>query len=340
MSMRLGLNLGGYAPLADTLAVWEEADASGVAWIGISDTPLLAREAYVAAAALASRPGRARVSSMVSNPLTRHPSVMASALATLDELAPGRISVAVGSGDSAIYRSGLTPSSVDLLRKYIVAMRQLLRGEQAEWRGGDYRLLWATGTGDVKVFVSCHGPKTLRMAAEVADGIIVGFGVHAAAVDFVRSEVANAARAVGRDPDDVELWWHVVAPRAETEEEALAYYVSSAHLIARSGAAGGTIPAELRPAIEELARDQRLETHGAPRPWRVELARASGLDQFLIERGGGLFGPGPQVRAALQSLERLGVDNVVMLPLGEDRLASARFLCREVIAPLSDVVPA
>lgn len=337
--MRLGLNLGAYAPLSDVMAVWAEAEASQVAWIGVSDTPLLAREPFVAAAALVGRPGQARVSSMVSNPLTRHPSVMASALATLDEIAPGRIALALGSGDSAIYRSGLIPSSVDLLREYVVAVQRLLRGEEAEWRGGDFRMLWASETArDVKVFVSCHGPKTLRMAAEVADGIIVGFGVHPEAVEFVRAQIGEAAKAVGRNPDDIELWWHVVAPRTDTEQDALAYYVSSAHLIARSGAAGGTIPEELRPAIEELARDQRLETHGSPRPWRVELARTSGLGQFLIERGGGLFGPAPQVRAALQALERRGVENVVMLPLGEDRLASARFLCREVVAPLNDVV--
>ena len=334
MTIRIGLNLGAYAPLADVLPVWEEADAAGVAWIGISDTPLLAREATVAAAALVSRPGRARVSSMVSNPLTRHPSVVAAGLATLDELAPGRIALAVGSGDSAIYRLGLKPSGVEELREYVVAVKALLRGEEAEWQGSRFRLLWAAErASDVKVFVSCHGPRTLRMAVEVADGVIAGFGVHPAAVDFVKAEVAAAGR-------EVELWWHVVAPRAETEDEALAYYVSSAHLIARSGAAGGTIPAELRPAIEELARDQRLETHGVARPWRVELARASGVDRFLIERGGGLFGPAAQVRAAFEALERRGVENVVVLPLGEDRLASARFLCRDVIGPLNAVVPA
>jgi len=337
--MRIGINLGAYAPLADVLAVWEEADAAGVAWVGVSDTPLLAREAHVAAAALVARPGRARVSPMVSNPLTRHPSVTASALATLDELAPGRIALALGSGDSAIYQLGLVPAGVEELRAYVVAVQQLLRGEEAEWHGGRFRLLWgAERARDVKVFVSCHGPKTLRMAAEVADGIVAGFGVHDLAVSFVKDEVAAAARAVGRDPDSIELWWHVVAPRADTEDEALAYYVSSAHLIARSGAAGGTIPEALRPSIEELARDQQLETHGAPRPWRLELARASGVDRFLIERGGGLFGPAPQVADALRALERRGVDNVIMLPLGPDRLASALFLCREVIAPMNHVV--
>jgi 5,10-methylenetetrahydromethanopterin reductase len=337
--MHVGLNLGAYAPLADVLAVWQEADASGVSWVGISDTPLLAREAHVAAAALLSRPGRARVSSMVSNPLTRHPSVTAAALATLDELAPGRMALALGSGDSAIYRLGLAPAGVELLRSYVVAVQRLLRGEEAEWLGARFRLLWDLGAAhDVKVFVSCHGPKTLRMAAEVADGIIVGFGVHAAAVDFVRRQIDEAARGAGRDPDDIEVWWHVVAPRAESEEDALAYYVSSAHLIARSGAAGGTIPKELHPALEELARDQRLETHGVPRPWRVELAKASGVDKFLIERGGALFGPPPQVQASLRDLEARGVDKIVVLPLGEDRLASARFFCRDVLAPLNDVV--
>jgi 5,10-methylenetetrahydromethanopterin reductase len=231
---------------------------------------------------------------------------------------------------------GLTPSSVEQLRSYVLAVQQLLRGEEAEWLGARFRMLWDLGAAhDVKVFVSCHGPKTLRMAAEVADGIIVGFGVHAAAVDFVRQQIADAARAVGRDPDEIEVWWHVVAPRADTEEEALAYYVSSAHLIARSGAAGGTIPEALRPALEELARDQRLEMHGVSRPWRVELAKASGVDQFLIERGGGLFGPPSQVQAALGALEARGVDKVVVLPLGEDRLTSALFLCREVLAPLA-----
>jgi 5,10-methylenetetrahydromethanopterin reductase len=265
--------------------------------------------------------------------------VTAAALATLDEMAPGRIALALGSGDSAIYRMGLTPSSVGNLRAYVIAVQRLLRGEEAEWLGARFRMLWDLGAAhDVKVFVSCHGPKTLRMAAEVADGIIVGFGVHAAAVDFVRQQIADAARGVGRDPDEIEVWWHVVAPRAETEEEALAYYVSSAHLIARSGAAGGTIPEALRPALEELARDQRLEMHGVPRPWRVELAKASGVDQFLIERGGGLFGPPAQVQAALGALEARGVDKVVVLPLGEDRLTSALFLCREVLAPLAKVV--
>lgn len=341
MTVRVGLNLGAYAPLADVLPVWEEADAAGVVWVGISDTPLLAREVNVAAAALASRPGRARVSSMVSNPLTRHPSVVAAALATLDELAPGRIALAVGSGDSAIYRLGLGPSSVDSLREFVVAVKRLLRGEEAEWQGSRFRLLWAADRArDVKVFVSCHGPRTLRMAAEVADGVIAGFGVHDGAVHFVKEEVAAAARRAGRNPADVELWWHVVAPRAETEDEALAYYLSSAHLIARSGAAGGTVPAELRPAIEELARDQRLETHGVARPSRVELARASGVDRFLIERGGGLFGSAARVRAAFESLARRGVENVVVLPLGQDRLASARFLCRQVIGPLNAGVPA
>lgn len=337
--MRVGLNLGAYGPLSDVMAVWQEADASGVSWVGISDTPLLAREAHVAAAALLSRPGRARVSPMVSNPLTRHPSVTAAAVATLDELAPGRIALAVGSGDSAIYRLGLTASSVELLRSYVVAVRQLLRGREAEWRGARFRLLWdLRAAHDVKVFVSCHGPKTLRMAAEVADGVIVGFGVHAAAVDFVRQEIAEAASGAGRDPDEIEVWWHVVAPRADTEEEALAYYVSSAHLIARSGAAGGTIPKELHNALEEMARDQRLEMHGAPRPWRVELAKATGVDQFLIERGGALFGPPSQVQAALRALEGRGVDKVVILPLGEDRLESALFLCRKVLSPLIDAV--
>jgi 5,10-methylenetetrahydromethanopterin reductase len=339
--MRIGLNVGAYAPLGDVLKVWEEADAVGADWVGISDTPLLAREAHVAAALLAARPGRARVSTMVSNPLTQHPSVVAAALATLDELAPGRIALALGTGDSALYRLGLSGSTVARLREYVVAVRRLVRGDEAEWQGARFRLLWKDWQPrEVKVFVSCHGPKTLRMAAEVADGVIAGFGVHDDAVRFVKDTVAEAARGAGRDPDGIEVWWHVVAPRADTVDEALAYYVSSAHLIARSGAAGGTIPAELRPAIEELARDQGLETHGAPRPWRVELAKASGVDRFLIERGGGLYGPAEQVRSAIEALERRGVENVVILPLGPDRLASARFLCREVIAPMNDAVPA
>ena len=71
------------------------------------DSQLRRRDTYVLLAAAANATQRISLAPFIANPVTRHPSVTASSIATVDELAPGRVLLALGIGDTAVRLSGL-----------------------------------------------------------------------------------------------------------------------------------------------------------------------------------------------------------------------------------------
>src|SRR5438445_335026 len=86
----------------------EELDFTHI-WVG--DSHLIWREAYVNMAAVALNTSKVKIGTGVTNPLTRHPSVVASAYATLEEYSPGRMIVGIGLGDSSVERCRKGPRS-------------------------------------------------------------------------------------------------------------------------------------------------------------------------------------------------------------------------------------
>src|SRR5262249_57429614 len=64
-----------------------------------------------------------------AKPVARHPTVTASSIATIDELAPGRTLLGMGIGDTAVRMAGLKPARVAELEASTRLMRQLLDGK-------------------------------------------------------------------------------------------------------------------------------------------------------------------------------------------------------------------
>ena len=98
------------------------------AWL--PDSQLRRRDTYVLLAAAAQATESIHLGTLLVNPITRHPSVTASSIATIDELAPGRVSLGFGAGDTAVRLSGLRPARVAEMEDAIVLMRGLLAGER------------------------------------------------------------------------------------------------------------------------------------------------------------------------------------------------------------------
>ncbi|HKB24623.1 MAG TPA: LLM class flavin-dependent oxidoreductase, partial [Methylomirabilota bacterium] len=80
-------------------ALCRDAEGHGFDWLGVADSQSVFRELYVALALAALNTSRARVGPLVTNPLTRHLVVTASAIASVDELSGGRAVLGIGSGD-------------------------------------------------------------------------------------------------------------------------------------------------------------------------------------------------------------------------------------------------
>ena len=94
----------------------------------------------------AERTSRIGLGPGVLIPFLRHPMVNATAIATLAQLAPGRVGVGVGSGFSGRLAMGQRPMRWADVRSYVLALRALLRGEDVEWEGKTIRMLHSEGS--------------------------------------------------------------------------------------------------------------------------------------------------------------------------------------------------
>src|SRR5512139_2931545 len=100
----------GIVLLPESLVGWgslcRDVEEHGFDLLGIADSQSVFRELYVALTVAALNTSRIRLGPLVTNPLTRHPVVTASAISSVDELSGGRALLGLGSGDSAIYTIG------------------------------------------------------------------------------------------------------------------------------------------------------------------------------------------------------------------------------------------
>ena len=167
------------------------------------DSQLRRRDTYVLLAAAARATKRITLGVLLANPVNRHPTVTASSIATIDELAPGRVLLGWGVGDTAVRLAGLKPARVADLEASTRLMRTLLDGGAADV--GAARPARLPHHRPVPIWIAAGGPKTLRMAGSVADGVFIRVGTHpaniAASIDAIRA----GAKDAGRDPASVRL---------------------------------------------------------------------------------------------------------------------------------------
>jgi 5,10-methylenetetrahydromethanopterin reductase len=145
------------------------------------DSPALYADVWMTLALAAARTSVIGLGPGVLIPHLRHVMTNAAAIATLAAAAPGRVSVAVGSGFTGRLAMGQRPMSWKSVRAYILALRALLRGEEVEWGGSTIKMLHLEGFApprpiEVPILAGVSGPKGLAVAEEVADGAIGATG--------------------------------------------------------------------------------------------------------------------------------------------------------------------
>jgi 5,10-methylenetetrahydromethanopterin reductase len=202
------------------LVEWcNESETAGFERVGIVDSQSIYRELYVSCTLALQATRTVKVGPRVTNSLTRHPAVTASALVTLSESAPERVFVGLGTGDSAVINLGMKPVRLSALREFALALRSLMRGDTVFYQGTELRQTW--GKAVIPIYIAAHGPKTLELAGELADGVMVGTGVGEEIVRDAFSSIAEGAARSGRKLEDLDIWWALSAHVADTEEEAL-----------------------------------------------------------------------------------------------------------------------
>ena len=204
------------AEVADCARRAEEAGFD-IAWI--PDSQFLWRDVWATLALSATATASIRLGTCVTNFETRHASVTAAACGTLDELAPGRVILGVGTGDSSIKTLGLEPTRLGRMREQIELTRALLRGEPVEFEGRRMQIEVAPGER-VPIYMAANAPKALALAGELCDGVIFLAGFRPELVRGALEHVATGAARAGRTLADLDICAGTICHVTDDEREA------------------------------------------------------------------------------------------------------------------------
>jgi 5,10-methylenetetrahydromethanopterin reductase len=238
--MRYGITLDGRAPIAETLASVQAAEAHGLecAWIG---EHLGHRDALVSAATLLERTRRLVVGVGAMSPYYRHPAQIAMGLATLRETYGPRVRLMLGLGnaDQIARLGGATTAPARAVREAVTIVRALLETGRAEVRGGTFVAsgvrMGGLAPAPLPIYVAAVRDGMLRVAGEVGDGVSLGA---AASPEYVTRAVARAraaATAAGRDPAGLEVTCNIITAVAASRRDALVQVKRQVALILANG---------------------------------------------------------------------------------------------------------
>ncbi|MGH7846349.1 MAG: LLM class flavin-dependent oxidoreductase [Candidatus Binatia bacterium] len=228
-TLSFGVGLFPTEPLSKMIQLAKLSEDLGFSHIWVGDSHLIWREAYVNMAAAALNTSKVKLGTGVTNPVTRHPSVVASAYATLEELAPGRFIVGIGLGDSSVETMGMKPARLGFFAQTIKDMRELLAGKEVALETGKIHLKHSTKTR-VPIYIAASGPKMLELAGRIADGVIILVGI---ADDYIRQaleRIRAGAHSAGRDFKEIDLvlWVPCAASDKLPAREAVKAHVARA----------------------------------------------------------------------------------------------------------------
>ncbi len=329
--MDFGVVLQTNPPAWNVVDLARRAELAGFSHAWTFDSHLLWEEPFVIYSQILSATHRITVGPMVTNPLTREPTVTASGFATLNEMFGNRTVCGIGRGDSAVRTLNGSPASLSTLRDAVHVIRELANGRDVEHRGARLRLPW-NPSSRLPVWVAAYGPKMLALVGECADGFILQLADPDVVAWSIKA-VREAAEAAGRDPASVTIC--VAAPAYVGDD--LAHQRDQcrwfggmvgnhvADIVSRYGAAGREVPGALTDYIAGR-KGYDYNEHGRAANADTEFVPDGIVDRFC------LLGPPSRHVERLEELRDLGVDQFALY-LQHDGKSATLDAYGEVVIP-------
>ncbi len=216
--MKVVLRVPEFAPVPEVVKFVQRAEDAGFDGVGLIDSQMITRDVIVTMAAAAVATKRIRLVPAVTNPISRHISIWASAAQSLDELAPDRIEIWMGRGFSALNLAGLPFATPRQLRQSIVDMKRLMAGEWDVFPGVHTHI--QNASKQIPIRVAASGPMALKIAGAVGDSVLISAGIDIDAINAARELVYEGARSVGRDPATLDISYNIMTSIRENREDA------------------------------------------------------------------------------------------------------------------------
>jgi probable F420-dependent oxidoreductase len=322
-----------FPPARSALDKLRLAERLGFDTFWICDSHVIWNECYSLMGWLVaqSQSDHIQLGTMVTNPVSRDPIVIASAFATLQDLSGGRMLCGIGRGDSAVRVLKRRPATVVATELAANVIQTLGSGEPMEIDGVGVRVEWASGVR-VPVYVAAYGPKMLQVAGRVGDGVIIECA-DPHYISWCLEHVRRGAEEAGRDPAQLAVICSTATYVAADLEFArdqvrpLGSVVGNhvAEVLRNNGPE--SMPPELaafvenRPDYDYLHHVHKGVEHSKYVPDEI-------IDRLC------LIGTTQQCAARLQELVQLGVTHVNFYAQTDDYDAQMEIYAREIIPQL------
>lgn len=219
-NVRLGLNRWDWRSPDHFVDSVVAAEADGIDICFQPVNPLGVMDPYVLFALAAQQTERMHFGTLLETPALRPAAVAAGSAATLDLVAPGRSMLVYGIGDTAVRWINERPATMAEVEQATVHARAYLRGDRIDV-GARAPAFLRHGNHDAPppVWIAASGPKTLRMAGRVADGVFLRCGTHPANIAHAVAQVDAGSAEAGRAPGDVRIGLIVHTCRSQDPAE-------------------------------------------------------------------------------------------------------------------------
>lgn len=315
--MRYGVAIAPCARVDQVADAVRRAETLGFDAAWLPDAQLLWRDVWAALAVAATRTERIALSPGVSNVETRHPTVVASAVNTIRELAPGRTMLGVGTGAGLGQLINMDSSTRTQFRQDLRMIRTLLDGDCWDFDGRSARLIGAGGR--VPVYMTAGGPRIGALAGEIADGVVFSVGTEPGIIASAIAWLDSGLEKAGRTRADLELVVTAFFSLTDDLERDAARFKPICCLLAKSGA-GRAVLEEADVAVGDLtALPAIYPTIAHAEDWdeavRIASTVISDEAAMVFADRFGLFGTIEQIATKLAAIEALGVDQVFIRPM-------------------------
>lgn len=296
--MKISVGIYPNQPAGDVVATGVLADELGFSTAWVADSHLLWREVYTLLGAMAISTSRIRLATAVTNPLTRHLTITASALATLSELSNNRAMLGISVGDSALRTMNLKTATVARLEEAVAQCRSLWAGREVSFAEGETAKLHHAGR-DIPVYIAATGPKMLALSGRVADGVILMNGVAPDLIEAAIGLVRKGEKETGRKTGSTKV---VVWAACHPDPAAVKYNVARAVLRKVPGVAD----ARTQQIAAKIKLAYNYEQHGSAEADFAQLVPDDLVPRFAFS------GTRQTIARQIDALKPLGVDEVAL----------------------------
>ena len=138
------------------------------------------------------------------------------------------------------------------------------------------------------IYLAASGPKTLRLAGQIADGVVIRTGLLPEIVRDSIAQVRAGAHEAGRDPSAIDMWWwpdvNVAGSYRDGVEEIKMSLAAAGNHLSRFTTEGKHIPPDLLEKVKVLGQRYSFSSHTLPGSANCRLIEELGLVDYLADR--------------------------------------------------------